>query len=213
VPPGSSAPPDASTNRSTTSPKIISCFDLIAVQEVNRNLRDFERLIRILGREWDYILTDTTEGQGGNGERMAFVYNRDKVFGPHDGVEHEQLLPYGTPEWQETYKHDRNTIESYNDFLKAGLETLDKPEKRKVRGRAAQQFIVTFLLMSANIRKIARFIGESRRAEPKIKRPRRRDTLGLSDYVRPNRGVKTPAAKKAAEKRAALKKAQTPLQT
>ena len=134
-------------------------------------------------------------------------------FGPHDGVELEQLLPYGTPEWQETYKHDRNTIESYNDFLKAGPETLDKPEKRKVRGRAAQQVIVTFLLMSANIRKIARFIGEQRRAEPKIKRPRRRDTLGLSDYVRPNRGAKTPAAKKAAAKRAALKKAQTPLQT
>jgi len=134
-------------------------------------------------------------------------------FGPHDGVEHEQLLDYGTPEWQTTYKHDRNTIESFNDFLKAGPEALDRPEKRKVRGRAGQQLIVTFLLMSANIQKIARFVGEARRAEPKIKRPRHRDTLGLSDYVRPDRGVMTPAAKKAAAKRAALKKAQTPLQT
>jgi hypothetical protein len=67
--------------------------------------------------------------------------------------------------------------------------------------------------MSANIRKIARFLGEARRATPKLKRPRRRDTLGLSDYVRPDRQPKTGAGKKAAAKRAALKKSQTPLQT
>jgi len=134
-------------------------------------------------------------------------------FGPHDGVEHEQLIPYGTEEWQATYKHDRNTVESYNEFLKAGPETLDKPEDRRVRGRAGQQFIVTMLLVSANIRKIARFVGDSLRIKPKIKRKRRRDTLGLSDYVRPDRQPKTVAAKKAAAKRAVLKKAQTPLQT
>jgi hypothetical protein len=134
-------------------------------------------------------------------------------FGPHDGVEHEQLIPYGTPEWQTTYKHDRNTVESYNEYLKAGPETLDKPEDRRVRGRAGQQFIVTMLLMSANIRKIAPFVGDSLRIKPKIKRKRRRDTLGLSDYVRPDRQPKTAAAKTAAAKRAALRKAQTPLQT
>ena len=36
--------------------------------------------MRILGREWDYIATDTTEGPGGNGERMAFLYNTEKVW-------------------------------------------------------------------------------------------------------------------------------------
>ena len=60
--------------------EIISCFDLIAVQEVNEDLRPFRRLMRILGREWDYIVTDVTAGTGGNGERMAFVYNTEKVW-------------------------------------------------------------------------------------------------------------------------------------
>jgi hypothetical protein len=134
-------------------------------------------------------------------------------FGPHDGVEHEQLIPYGTEEWQTTYKHDRNSVESYNAYIKAGPETLDKSEDRRVKGRAGQQFAVTMLLMSANIRKIARFVGDSLRIKPKIKRTRRRDTLGLSDYVRPDRLPKTAAAKKAAAKRATLRKAQTPLKT
>jgi endonuclease/exonuclease/phosphatase family metal-dependent hydrolase len=60
--------------------EMISCFDLVALQEVNRDLTALETLMRILGREWDYIATDTTEGSGGNDERMAFVYNKEKVW-------------------------------------------------------------------------------------------------------------------------------------
>ena len=60
--------------------EMISCFDLVAVQEVSRDLTALETLMRILGREWDYIATDTTEGSGGNGERMAFLYNTEKVW-------------------------------------------------------------------------------------------------------------------------------------
>lgn len=59
--------------------QIISCFDLVAVQEVNRDLSALERVMDILGPEWDYIATDTTEGTGGNQERMAFVFNTEKV--------------------------------------------------------------------------------------------------------------------------------------
>ena len=60
--------------------EMISCFDLVALQEVNRDLAGLERLMQILGREWDYIATDATEGSGGNDERMAFVYNIEKVW-------------------------------------------------------------------------------------------------------------------------------------
>jgi endonuclease/exonuclease/phosphatase family metal-dependent hydrolase len=60
--------------------EMLSCFDLVAVQEVNRDLSALERVMRILGREWDYIATDTTSGTGGNDERMAFVYNTEKVW-------------------------------------------------------------------------------------------------------------------------------------
>jgi endonuclease/exonuclease/phosphatase family metal-dependent hydrolase len=73
--------------------EIISCFDLVAVQEVNRDLSALERVMEILGREWDYIATDTTEGSGGNAERMAFVYNTEKVW--FRKIAGEVVLPDG----------------------------------------------------------------------------------------------------------------------
>ena len=73
--------------------EILSCFDLIAVQEVNRDLSALDRVMRILGREWDYIATDTTEGPGGNEERMAFVYNTEKIW--FRKIAGEVVLPDG----------------------------------------------------------------------------------------------------------------------
>lgn len=60
--------------------EIISAFDLVALQEVNRNLKPLEKLIRRLGEDdWDYIVTDITEGVSGNQERMAYVYNKNRI--------------------------------------------------------------------------------------------------------------------------------------
>lgn len=73
--------------------EIISCFDLVAIQEVNRDLSALETVMRILGREWDYIVTDATEGSGGNEERMAFVFNTEKVW--FRKVAGEVVLPDG----------------------------------------------------------------------------------------------------------------------
>ena len=60
--------------------EIISRFDLIAVQEISKNLDGFEKLISLLDPNWDYIITDSTEGTDGGGERMAFVYDKNKVM-------------------------------------------------------------------------------------------------------------------------------------
>lgn len=73
--------------------EMIAAFDLVAVQEVNEDLRPLRRLLRILGRDWDYIVTDITEGSGGNRERMAFLYNTDKVW--FRKVAGEIVLPDG----------------------------------------------------------------------------------------------------------------------
>lgn len=58
--------------------EIISRFDLVAVQEVRRDLRALEHLLRHLGKDWQYLVTDTTEGAG-NDERLAFLYDSRKV--------------------------------------------------------------------------------------------------------------------------------------
>jgi len=60
--------------------EIISNFDLIALQEVSKDLKEFLNLKRILGPNWAYIATDVTDGGPGNQERMVFLYNRNKVF-------------------------------------------------------------------------------------------------------------------------------------
>ena len=59
--------------------EIISAFDLVAVQEVNKDLRAFNRLMYLLGPDWDFITTDVTEGKGGNSERMTFIYDVRRV--------------------------------------------------------------------------------------------------------------------------------------
>jgi len=73
--------------------EMIACFDLVAVQEVNRDLSALEQVMSILGREWDYIATDTTTGSGGNDERMAFLYNTEKVW--FRKIAGEIVLPEG----------------------------------------------------------------------------------------------------------------------
>lgn len=59
--------------------EIISNFDILAVQEVNENLADFERIMRLLGNNYDYLVTDVAEVEGGNHDRIAFVFDKRKV--------------------------------------------------------------------------------------------------------------------------------------
>ena len=60
--------------------EIVSRFDLIAVQEVAADLSGLQKLVMLLGPNWDYIVTDSTEGTAGGSERMAFIFDRCKVF-------------------------------------------------------------------------------------------------------------------------------------
>jgi endonuclease/exonuclease/phosphatase family metal-dependent hydrolase len=59
--------------------EIVSRFDVVALQEVKRNLKALRHLLKLLGPNWGLILTDVTRGDSGNGERMAFVYDSRKV--------------------------------------------------------------------------------------------------------------------------------------
>jgi endonuclease/exonuclease/phosphatase family metal-dependent hydrolase len=81
--------------------EIIEHFDIVAVQEVRDNLEALETVMRILGGQWEYLLTDVTKGTSGNLERMAFIYDTRKVrFG---GLTGEIVLPSvnkGTPAQQ-----------------------------------------------------------------------------------------------------------------
>ncbi len=60
--------------------EIIDHFDICAIQEVKTDLEPLRRLVKLLGPNWDYFVSDVSEAKGGNNERMAFVYNTDRVF-------------------------------------------------------------------------------------------------------------------------------------
>ncbi|MGW6908260.1 endonuclease/exonuclease/phosphatase family protein [Streptomyces sp. NPDC054940] len=74
---------DASPERNFTDVHLIGAvlrrFDVIAVQEVRGNLRAVRHLMKVLGEEWAFILTDVTEGKDGNPERLAFLFDTRRV--------------------------------------------------------------------------------------------------------------------------------------
>ena len=77
--------------------EIISHFDIVAVQEVYKDLTALKRVMEVLGPDWKYIVTDETisppdsKKKRGNDERLAFVYHARKIdFG---GLAGEMVLP------------------------------------------------------------------------------------------------------------------------
>lgn len=72
--------------------EIISRFDVVAVQEVCRDLDPLKRIMRMLGEEqYDFIISDPTEGRSGNDERLGFIYDKSKVW--FQGIAGELVLP------------------------------------------------------------------------------------------------------------------------
>jgi endonuclease/exonuclease/phosphatase family metal-dependent hydrolase len=71
--------------------EIVNRFDLVAVQEVRDSLYPLQRLKRLLGPDWEYLVTDVTLGRSGNSERMAFLYDKRKV--DFTGLAAELVLP------------------------------------------------------------------------------------------------------------------------
>ena len=111
--------------------------------------------------------------------------NTSVDFGPEDGLRHKNAIPYGSKEFAITYKYDRNVIESMNAFAKdSGKENLGASQNRRLRGMAAQQVLVTMLLVSVNIRKVNQFLRDLIHGKKPSTTLRRRDREGLSPYVR-----------------------------
>jgi endonuclease/exonuclease/phosphatase family metal-dependent hydrolase len=71
--------------------EIINRFDIVAVQEVRADLQALDRVMGLLGRDWERIYTDVSYAKGGNQERLAFVWNRTKVR--FTGLAGELVLP------------------------------------------------------------------------------------------------------------------------
>jgi hypothetical protein len=59
--------------------EVISHFDVCAVVEVKRNLDALRLLMSILGANWAFIVSDVTEGDRGNDERLGYIFDLRRV--------------------------------------------------------------------------------------------------------------------------------------
>ena len=70
---------DPGQQRSEKDLKLISDilrpFDLVAVQEVKDEFAQFERVVKNLGSNFDYLMTD----RAGNNERLAFIFDKRRI--------------------------------------------------------------------------------------------------------------------------------------
>lgn len=97
---------------------------------------------------------------------------------PEAGAKFFQSIPFATEEWHRVFGALRNAVEGMNGYLKdSAFQGLANPQRRRVRGVAAQSVLVTCQIVAANWRKIDSFlqavasVGTFRRPRP---RPRRR---------------------------------------
>ncbi|MDH6235261.1 endonuclease/exonuclease/phosphatase family protein [Cryobacterium sp. CG_9.6] len=71
--------------------QILAHFDVVAVQEVRRNVSALRFLMTMLGAHWRVLTSDVTEGNKGNGERLTFLYDTTRV--QPSGLVGEIVLP------------------------------------------------------------------------------------------------------------------------
>lgn len=71
--------------------EIVSRFDVVAIQEVARDISGLQMLVRTLGPSWGLILTDVTKGKKADGERLAFVYDTRRAI--PSGLACELVIP------------------------------------------------------------------------------------------------------------------------
>ena len=59
--------------------EIISRFDIIAIQEVKPEITALREMMKWLGNDWAFFMTDITRGDPGNNERLAFLFDTSRV--------------------------------------------------------------------------------------------------------------------------------------
>ena len=63
--------------------EILSWFDIVAIQEIKENSEDFQKIVGLMGHNYSFVFCD----EGGNNERMAFVYDSKKITLLHEVAE------------------------------------------------------------------------------------------------------------------------------
>jgi hypothetical protein len=76
--------------------EVVSRFDVVAVQEARRDTTGLRMMLDFLGPSYRAVCSDVTEGDPGDGERLCFVYDADRVLA--SGLVGEIVLPAAVSE-------------------------------------------------------------------------------------------------------------------
>lgn len=83
------------------------------------------------------------------------------AFPPNVGGKFAQHYQYGSKKWRAMYAHGRNSVESFNAYLKdGGTHALEDGSRRRLRGSVAQYFLATLTVVAANLDKIHDFAAQ-----------------------------------------------------
>jgi exonuclease III len=59
--------------------EVVSRFDVVALQEVKGDLKALRTMLKTLGGDWQFLMTDVTRGNEGNEERLAFLFDARRI--------------------------------------------------------------------------------------------------------------------------------------
>lgn len=71
--------------------EIIKRFDVVAIQELVGDLRALRDLMKFLGNQWSFLMTDITLGDAGNNERLGFLFDNQRT--QPSGLACELVIP------------------------------------------------------------------------------------------------------------------------
>ena len=135
--------------------EIVRNIDVIAIQEVRRDLSGLFLLLDWLGPDWGYVISDITVGDEGNTERLAYVYDRRRVS--PTGLAGEIVLPpspQGDPAVQfarTPYLVGFRAGNEYFTLLTAHIKYGDNPDQRVDEIRQLAQYTATEIRDRASI--------------------------------------------------------------
>jgi endonuclease/exonuclease/phosphatase family metal-dependent hydrolase len=59
--------------------ELVSRFDVVALQEAKGDLKALRTMLKTLGQDWQFLMTDVTRGKAGNDERLVFLFDARRV--------------------------------------------------------------------------------------------------------------------------------------
>ena len=115
-------------------------------------------------------------------------------FTKEDTLRQKHTFPFMSPEWDEFHDHARQSIESlHSGFKDDGKEVVASSGRRRIRGFAAGQILVTIMLINFNLRAIAKFLRDEVEAESEPDRVRADPIIRRRDRVWDNASTETTA--------------------